>query len=102
MYLTLKWVVVKSDNSVSFKDSLSKKIVLVHSFGSLATETNFESSIVVEHIKSYHRYLYVAERLKIYFTVLFSQQIDLRRFFLRVFYTIVVSLHIWTVFLEAQ
>lgn len=52
MYLTLKWVVVKSDNSVSFKDSLSKKIVLVHSFGSLATETDFESSIVVEHIKA--------------------------------------------------
>ena len=91
MYLTLKWVVVKSDNSVSFKDWLSKKIVLVHSFGSLATETSFESSNVVEHIKSHRRYLYMAERLKIYFTVLFSQQTDLRRFFSHVFYLIVVS-----------
>ena len=29
-----------------------------HSFGSLATETSFESSIFVEHIKSHRRYKY--------------------------------------------
>ena len=29
-----------------------------HSFGSLATETSFESSIFVQHIKSHRRYKY--------------------------------------------
>ena len=72
-----------------FQGFIEQKIVLVHSFGSLATETSFESNIVVKHIKSHHRYLYVAECLKIYFTVLFSRQIELRRFFLRVFYLII-------------
>ena len=43
----------------SVKDSWTKKDCSgQHSFGSLATENSFESSIFVEHIKSHRRYKY--------------------------------------------
>ena len=43
----------------SVKESWTKKDCSgQHSFGSLATETSFGSSIFVEHIKSHRRYRY--------------------------------------------
>ena len=43
----------------SVKDSWTKKDCSgQHSFGSLATETSFESSIFVQYIKSHRRYKY--------------------------------------------
>ena len=90
----------------SVKDSWTKKDCSgQHSFGSLATETSFESSIFVQHIKSHRRYKYTyldlfflrnratsdLEQLRATISKIFVSSIGIVTTFIRRKYPLIVS-----------